>query len=150
MVAIALENRATVLDAHEDIDGGIEERHAEHDERHEVRVERRVTSFVERECDGLLARVILHETDHLRGKLIVDYLSWRQKLKLKKQYKSYPEYQDSGAEWLGEIPKGWIQRKSKFVVSINRNTLPETTPDDFLLALIDYSKRERRFGGRSK
>ena len=36
-------------------------------------------------CDGLLARVILHETDHLHGKLIVDYLSWPKKLKMKKQ-----------------------------------------------------------------
>ncbi len=26
-------------------------------------------------CDGLLARVIQHETDHLNGKLIVDYAS---------------------------------------------------------------------------
>ncbi len=28
--------------------------------------------------------------------------------------------------------------------------LPETTSDDFLLALVDYSKRERRFGARLK
>lgn len=42
---------------------------------------------IEREFDGLLARVIQHETDHLKGKLIVDYASWYQKLKLKKQLK---------------------------------------------------------------
>ena len=29
---------------------------------------------IEREYDGLLARVISHETDHLRGKLIIDYV----------------------------------------------------------------------------
>ena len=40
---------------------------------------------VEREFDGLLARVIQHETDHLKGKLIFDYASSYQKLKIKKQ-----------------------------------------------------------------
>ena len=42
---------------------------------------------IEREFDGLLARVIQHETDHLRGKLIIDYASWAQKLKFKKLLK---------------------------------------------------------------
>ena len=42
---------------------------------------------IEREYDGLLARVISHETDHLRGKLIIDYVGLRQKLRLKKQLK---------------------------------------------------------------
>ena len=42
---------------------------------------------VERECDGLLARVIQHETDHLHGKLIVDYAGLRQKIKLRKPLK---------------------------------------------------------------
>jgi len=41
--------------------------------------------MVERECADLLARVILHETDHLNGKLIVDYAGLRQKLKLRAQ-----------------------------------------------------------------
>ena len=44
-------------------------------------------SRIEREYDGLLARVIQHETDHLRGKLIIDYVGLRQKLKFKKQLK---------------------------------------------------------------
>ena len=39
------------------------------------------------EYEGLLARVILHETDHLKGKLIVDYAGWYQKLRIKKQLK---------------------------------------------------------------
>ncbi|OGX05983.1 MAG: peptide deformylase [Omnitrophica WOR_2 bacterium GWA2_47_8] len=42
---------------------------------------------LERECTELLARVIQHETDHLNGKLIVDYLSLAQKRKFKKQLK---------------------------------------------------------------
>lgn len=43
---------------------------------------------------------------------------------------------------------GWLSQNSEFYAI--KKYLPETTPDDFLLALIDYSKRERRFGGRSK
>jgi type I restriction enzyme S subunit len=30
-----------------------------------------------------------------------------QTLKLTKKYETYPEYKDSGVEWLGKIPKGW-------------------------------------------
>ena len=36
-------------------------------------------------CDDLLARVIQHETDHLDGKLIVDYASEGEKEKFKEQ-----------------------------------------------------------------
>ncbi len=36
-------------------------------------------------CDGLLARVIQHETDHLNGKLIVDYATDEEKEKFKDQ-----------------------------------------------------------------
>lgn len=37
--------------------------------------------------EDILARVIQHETDHLNGKLIVDYASFSERLKLKKQLK---------------------------------------------------------------
>ena len=40
---------------------------------------------IKQECDSLLARVFQHETDHLHGKLFIDYASWARKLKLKKQ-----------------------------------------------------------------
>jgi len=42
---------------------------------------------VDRECSGLLARVILHETDHLKGKVIVDYANFIEKIKLKGRLK---------------------------------------------------------------
>lgn len=42
---------------------------------------------VTQDLGGLMARVVLHETDHLNGKLIIDYASWAQKLKLKKKLK---------------------------------------------------------------
>ncbi len=37
---------------------------------------------VEIKAEGLLARVLLHEIDHLNGKLIIDYLSLLQKMML--------------------------------------------------------------------
>lgn len=40
---------------------------------------------VEMECEDLLARVILHETDHLKGKLITDYAGLAERLRLKKK-----------------------------------------------------------------
>lgn len=42
---------------------------------------------------------------------------------------------------------GWLSQNSEFY-SI-RKLLPETDTKDFLEAIIDYTKRERRFGGRS-
>ena len=42
---------------------------------------------VEHAYNGLLARVIQHETDHLHGKLIIDYASLSQKIKLRIQLK---------------------------------------------------------------
>ena len=42
---------------------------------------------VKSECSELLARVIQHETDHLNGKLIVDYVPWGQKLKVRRKLK---------------------------------------------------------------
>ena len=40
---------------------------------------------VELKCDGLLAKVFQHETDHLNGKLIIDYATLTEKLKFKKK-----------------------------------------------------------------
>lgn len=42
---------------------------------------------------------------------------------------------------------GWLERNSEFY-SIPR-LLPEANIQDFVDAIVDYSKRERRFGGRS-
>jgi peptide deformylase len=40
---------------------------------------------VERKCSGLMAKVIQHETDHLNGKLIIDYASLPEKIKFRKK-----------------------------------------------------------------
>ena len=39
--------------------------------------------------DNLLARVVQHEMDHLKGKLLIDYVGFFKKLKLKKMIKKY-------------------------------------------------------------
>jgi len=39
-----------------------------------------------RECSGLLARIIQHELDHLKGVLFIDYLSPMKRDRLLKQY----------------------------------------------------------------
>ena len=50
-------------------------------------------SLFEIECEGLMAVCVQHETDHLDGKLFVDYLSRlkreRIRKKLKKQHRQY-------------------------------------------------------------
>ncbi len=47
--------------------------------------------MVEREYSDLLARVVLHETDHLKGKLIIDYASLVQQRQIKKQLQAIQE-----------------------------------------------------------
>ena len=42
-------------------------------------------NVVEREYTDLLARVFQHETDHLNGRLILDYARWGEKRKIRKQ-----------------------------------------------------------------
>jgi len=41
--------------------------------------------------------------------------------------KKYPAYKDSGVEWIGEIPQGWITSKIKFLsIAISKGTTPTT------------------------
>ena len=46
---------------------------------------------IERQYSELMARVICHETDHLNGKLIVDYATLKEKLKIRKKLKELKE-----------------------------------------------------------
>lgn len=38
------------------------------------------------------------------------------------RYKPYPEYKDSGVEWLGMIPKSWAIKKLKYICSVGTGT----------------------------
>ncbi|MFA5260116.1 MAG: peptide deformylase [Candidatus Omnitrophota bacterium] len=46
---------------------------------------------VEQDLAELMARVFMHENDHLNGKLIIDYASWRERGRLKKKLEKLPE-----------------------------------------------------------
>jgi type I restriction enzyme, S subunit len=44
--------------------------------------------------------------------------------------RTYPEYKDSGVEWIGEIPKGWEFKKLKYLFNQNRNQINENELND--------------------
>lgn len=51
------------------------------------------------------------------------------------RFKRYPEYKDSGAEWLGEIPAHWEVKRLKNVCHTNPEALAETTDPDYTIQL---------------
>ncbi len=51
----------------------------------------------------------------------------------------YEKYKDSGVEWIGEIPEGWSSSRLKYQVTINDESLPETTDDDYQIKYVDIS-----------
>lgn len=55
----------------------------------------------------------------------------------KQRYKSYPEYKDSGVEWLGDIPSGWNAQKLKYLCTYNDDVLAESTPKDKEIVYVD-------------
>ncbi|WP_426766416.1 restriction endonuclease subunit S [Erwinia aphidicola] len=61
------------------------------------------------------------------------------------KYKAYPEYKDSGVEWLGEIPKDWTVHSLKR--SINRCTNgiwggdPDEVNDIIVLRVADFDRQ---------
>ena len=52
------------------------------------------------------------------------------------KYKAYPEYKDSGVEWLGEIPTYWQTLRGKYVFKEVREL--STTGDEILLSVSEY------------
>jgi type I restriction enzyme S subunit len=53
------------------------------------------------------------------------------------ELKSYPAYRDSGVEWLGDVPEGWLTKPLKRCVTINGRTLEEDTNPSFRFRYID-------------
>lgn len=35
------------------------------------------------------------------------------------RYPAYPEYKDSGVQWLGRVPKHWVVKRGRFVMQVN-------------------------------
>jgi len=69
-------------------------------------------------------------------------------LKLTKKYSTYPEYRDSGVEWIGEIPENWRTIRAKNLFK-KMNRLPDQN-DDIVTAFRDGTvtlRKNRREDG---
>lgn len=53
--------------------------------------------------------------------------------------KAYLKYKPSGVEWLGDVPEHWEVKRLKYQVSINDDTLPETTNPEYEMLYVDIS-----------
>ena len=56
-----------------------------------------------------------------------------------KRFCLYPEYRDSGIEWLGEIPAHWEVKRLKYRATVNDEALPESTDPNLEITYIDIS-----------
>ena len=67
---------------------------------------------------------------------------------MKKKYKPYPKYKDSGVAWLGEVPEGWELERAKNLFSLaKRDVLAD---DEIVTAFRDGEvtlRRNRRLDG---
>lgn len=57
----------------------------------------------------------------------------------KKKYRVYSTYQDSGIEWLGNVPTDWKIKRLKYVVTCNDDVLSELTDDEYTIQYVDIS-----------
>jgi type I restriction enzyme S subunit len=62
------------------------------------------------------------------------------------RWKRYPAYKKSGVEWLEAIPVDWEVKPLKRVSSINDDTLPEDTDDQFRMLYVDISSVDEAQG----
>lgn len=53
------------------------------------------------------------------------------------RYQAYPEYGDSGVEWLGDVPKHWDSKQLKFLCSYNDEVISENLDPDFEIEYVD-------------
>ncbi len=63
-----------------------------------------------------------------------------QTLKLTKKYEKYPEYKDSGVEWLGNIPENWSVYKMKTLGSFSASGIDKKINDkEIPVKLLNYT-----------
>lgn len=53
------------------------------------------------------------------------------------KYKAYPEYKDSGVEWLGLVPKHWSAKPLKFLCTFNDQVISESAGHDYEIEYVD-------------
>ena len=51
----------------------------------------------------------------------------------------YPEYKDSGVEWLGEVPEHWEVVRLNTIATCNDEVLLESTPEDYKIEYVEIS-----------
>lgn len=61
-------------------------------------------------------------------------------------FPKYPQYEDSGVEWLGNVPSDWRIAPIKAVASCNDEVLPESTDGDTLIEYVEISDVEEGRG----
>ncbi|ARJ41366.1 hypothetical protein B1H58_04635 [Pantoea alhagi] len=59
------------------------------------------------------------------------------------KYKAYPEYKDSGVEWLGEIPEDWSVTKLKYIADLQ--TAKSTNSDELFVGLENISSGDGKY-----
>lgn len=59
------------------------------------------------------------------------------------KYKAYPEYKDSGVEWLGAIPEEWSVTKLKYIADLL--TAKSTKSDDLFVGLENISSGDGKY-----
>lgn len=53
------------------------------------------------------------------------------------KYQAYPEYKNSGVEWLGKTPAHWQAKPLKFLCSYNDEVLADSVSDDYEIEYVD-------------
>lgn len=53
------------------------------------------------------------------------------------KYKAYPEYKESGVEWLGRVPKHWSAKPLKFLCTFNDQVISESAGHDYEIEYVD-------------
>lgn len=53
------------------------------------------------------------------------------------RYKEYPEYKESGVEWLENIPAHWSSKSLKFLCTYNDDVINETTDPETIIEYVD-------------
>lgn len=63
------------------------------------------------------------------------------------KYKAYPEYKDSGVEWLGEIPVHWRINKLRYLFTFGKGlTITKENLQDEGISCINYGEIHSKYG----
>ena len=72
-----------------------------------------------------------------------------EKLSVSGKWRPYPEYKDSGVEWLGEIPAGWGVKRLKMLANLmTGNTPPKAEKQNYKNGTIPWVKPEDLIGSK--